>query len=76
MPYHPSQLLRLIFVICLNSDRLGWGKSLLHPGLLITELVLVLLNRSHLYFGQALNSTTLLTFILFWTITNNFIHLF
>ena len=32
--------------------------------------------RSSVFFGEVLNSTLLLTFILFWTLSHNYIHLF
>ena len=32
--------------------------------------------RFSVFFGEVLNSTLLLTFILFWTLSHNYVHLF
>jgi hypothetical protein len=40
------------------------------------EVTFYLLYRLGLLFGDALSSTMLLTFILFWTLSHNYVHLF
>lgn len=40
------------------------------------ERVCFLMHRFMFLFGELLNSTMLLTFILFWTLSHNYVHLF
>ncbi|CAL5218559.1 g250 [Coccomyxa viridis] len=65
----------------------GWGGFLYYLAMQIVVATLLYMktggqvdsffvSRSSVFFGEVLNSTLLLTFILFWTLSHNYIHLF